>query len=164
MFVDDYSKFTWLFPISQKYEVVDVFLHFQKFVDINLICKFKSHQSDWGGEYPKISTYFHQCGIAHQIACPYTHEQDDSAEHKICHVIEKGLSVLAHASTPHRFWHLLKQWYFLSIAYLPLFLKTNLYLRFCLKLSLTINSLKFLDVQHTRLIVLTINITHIMLF
>ena len=37
LFVDDYSKFTQLFPISRKYEVVDVFLRFQKFVDFNLI-------------------------------------------------------------------------------------------------------------------------------
>jgi len=96
LFADDYSKFTWLVPISRKYEVVDVYFVFQNFVEHQFNCKLKSLQSDWEGEY--------KYGIAHRISCPHTHEKNGSTERKIRHTL-KRVSLLAHASIPRHFWH-----------------------------------------------------------
>ena len=43
-------------------------------------------------------------GIAHRVSCPHTHQQNGSAERKHCHIVETGLTLLAHASVPFHFW------------------------------------------------------------
>jgi histone deacetylase 1/2 len=61
-------------------------------------------QTDWGGEYQKLNTFFKEIGIAHHVSCPHTHQQNGSAERKHRHIVDVGLSLLAHASMPLRFW------------------------------------------------------------
>jgi hypothetical protein len=36
--------------------------------------------------------------------CPYTHQQNDAVERKHRHVVEMGLTLLAHASMPLKYW------------------------------------------------------------
>ncbi|WVZ95953.1 hypothetical protein U9M48_041653 [Paspalum notatum var. saurae] len=43
-------------------------------------------------------------GISHHVSCPYAHQQNGSAERKHRHIIEVGLSLLAQASMPLKFW------------------------------------------------------------
>jgi hypothetical protein len=38
------------------------------------------------------------------VSCPHTHQQNGSAERKHHHIVETGLSLLAHASMPLKFW------------------------------------------------------------
>jgi hypothetical protein len=38
------------------------------------------------------------------VSCPHTHQQNGSAERKHRHIVETGLSLLAHASMPLKFW------------------------------------------------------------
>jgi hypothetical protein len=61
-------------------------------------------QSDWGGEYQKLNTFFRQTGIAHHVSCTHAHQQNRSAERKHRHIVEVGLSLLAHASMPLKYW------------------------------------------------------------
>ena len=61
-------------------------------------------QTDWGGEYKKLNSFFQRIGISHHVSCPYTHQQNGSAERKHRHIVEVGLSLLAHASMPLEFW------------------------------------------------------------
>jgi histone deacetylase 1/2 len=72
-FVDDFSKFTWVFLLHAKSEVEDIFLKFQKHVELLLDRKIKSVQSDWGGEYRRLHKFFDSTGITHTISCPHTH-------------------------------------------------------------------------------------------
>lgn len=44
------------------------------------------------------------CGIVHRVACPYTQEQNGSAEKKHREIVEHDLTLLAKASLPLRFW------------------------------------------------------------
>ena len=81
-FLDDYSKFLWLFPIKLKSDVEHIFLTFQKYVEKKFDRKIKVIQSDWGGEYHRLHTYFHQNGIKHRLACLYTHQQNGAIERK----------------------------------------------------------------------------------
>jgi hypothetical protein len=61
-------------------------------------------QTDWGGEYQKLNSFFQQTGISHHMSCPYAHQQNESAERKHRHIVEVGLSLLAHASMPLKYW------------------------------------------------------------
>jgi histone deacetylase 1/2 len=103
-FLDDYSKFLWLFPLKLKSDVENVFLNFQTYVEKQFDRKIKAIQSDWGGEYRRLNTYFHKIGINHRVACPHTHQQNGSIERKHRHIVEVGLSLLAHSNLPMIYW------------------------------------------------------------
>jgi hypothetical protein len=49
-FLDAYSRYTWLFPMSNKSDVCDIFLQFQQNVERLFSSKIKIIQSDWGGD------------------------------------------------------------------------------------------------------------------
>jgi hypothetical protein len=51
-----------------------------------------------------LSSFFECIGISHLVSCPHTHQQNGSAERKYCHNVEVGLTLLAHASMPLKFW------------------------------------------------------------
>jgi hypothetical protein len=54
-FLDAYSKYTWLYPVSCKSDVSSVFLTFKTYVEWFFDSKIKAIQSDWGGEYCPIN-------------------------------------------------------------------------------------------------------------
>jgi transposase InsO family protein len=85
-FIDDYSKFIWLFPFCAKSDVFNIFLKFQAFVERYFERKIKSIQSDWGGEYRNLNKFFTSLGISHRLSCPHTHQQNGSVERKHRHI------------------------------------------------------------------------------
>jgi histone deacetylase 1/2 len=60
-------------------------------------------QTNWGGEYQTLNSFFKCKGIEHHISCPHAHQQNGSAERKHRHIVEVGLSLLAHAAMPLKF-------------------------------------------------------------
>lgn len=70
----------------------------------NSIKKIHSIQTDWGGEYQSLNSFFKRIGIDHRVSCPHAHQQNGSAERKHRHIVEMGLALLAHASMPLKFW------------------------------------------------------------
>ncbi|WVZ50187.1 hypothetical protein U9M48_001464 [Paspalum notatum var. saurae] len=50
-FIDDFSKFTWLYLIKHKSEVFQKFQEFQTLVEHTFDRKIIAMQTDWGGEY-----------------------------------------------------------------------------------------------------------------
>ena len=79
-------------------------MNFQKLVEHKLDKKIFTVQSDWGGEYVKLNTFFQSEGISHHVFCPHAHQQNGSAERKHRHIVEVGLALLAHAHMPLKFW------------------------------------------------------------
>ena len=57
-----------------------------------------------GGEYQSFTTLLQSSGIIHKVSCPHTHEQNGVAERKHRHIVESGLTLLAHASLPLKYW------------------------------------------------------------
>jgi histone deacetylase 1/2 len=84
--------------------VFDIFLKFQTHVERLLNRKILRVQSDWGGEYIKLNSFFDNLGILHRVSCPHTHQQNGTAEQKHRHIVETGLTLLAHASAPFPYW------------------------------------------------------------
>ena len=52
----------------------------------------------------KLNSFFRSIGITHYVSCPHAHQQNGSAERKHRHIVEVGLSLLAHASMPLKYW------------------------------------------------------------
>ena len=57
-FIDDYSKFTWIYLLKHKSEVFDKFHEFQQLAERQLNTKILAIQSDWGGEYERLNSFF----------------------------------------------------------------------------------------------------------
>ena len=57
-----------------------------------------------GGEFQALTSYLKEHGIHHRISCPYTPEQNGTAERKHMHLIETTLTLLKNASLPEKFW------------------------------------------------------------
>jgi len=103
-FIDVYSRYTWIYLLKQKSEVSQVFKDFQNFVERKFNRKIIHMQTDWGGEYERLNSFFRQLGISHRVSCPHTHQQNSRAERKHRHIVEVGLSLLSQASMPLKFW------------------------------------------------------------
>ena len=104
IFVDDFTKYSWLYPLKLKSDVFQVFVDFQHRVERQLGQKIISFQSDFGGEFQALSKYFIEQGISHRISCPHTLAQNGTAERKHRHIIETALSLMRHSSVPNKFW------------------------------------------------------------
>jgi hypothetical protein len=104
-FIDDFTKFTWIYLMINRTEAQRIFLQFQKHIERLLDTKIRCVQSDWGGEYQRLhNQYFTSLGIAHRVSCLHTHQQNGFPERKRRHIVETGLALLARAGMPLKFW------------------------------------------------------------
>ena len=74
LFIDAYSKFTWLYLLKHKSDVLDIFKFFKASIENQLDSKIKTLRSDNGGEFT-FNAFKHFCashGITHQFSCPHT--------------------------------------------------------------------------------------------
>jgi hypothetical protein len=80
------------------------FVEFQNLVERPFDRKIITVQTGWGGEYQKLHGFFSKISISHHVSCSYDHQQNGSAEWKHHHIVEVGLSLLAHSSMSLKFW------------------------------------------------------------
>ncbi|KAK9151758.1 hypothetical protein Syun_010067 [Stephania yunnanensis] len=105
VFVDDWSRFTWIFPLKNKSDALQAFKVFKSRVENQFNAKIKCLQSDWGGEFRSFILFLEEQGIFFQHPCPYTHEQNGRVERKHRHIVETSLTLLAQAGLPYKFWY-----------------------------------------------------------
>ncbi|KAF9663835.1 hypothetical protein SADUNF_Sadunf17G0093300 [Salix dunnii] len=119
--IDEYSRYVWLFPMARKSEVATIFPMFIKRMENQFSTTVKIIQSDGGGEFVNIvlQSYFAAHGIIHQRSCPGTPEQNGLAERRHRYVVETGLTLMAHASVPTKYWTTAFQTAMFLINYLP---------------------------------------------
>ncbi|PKU64191.1 Retrovirus-related Pol polyprotein from transposon TNT 1-94 [Dendrobium catenatum] len=106
VFIDDYSRYTWIYPLCHKSEVYTIFLQFQALVEKQFQHPIKILRTDGGGEYVNIifKNHLTKSGIIYQISCPYTPQQNGVAEQKHRHLLATVRALLLTASLPHKFW------------------------------------------------------------
>ena len=104
IFVDYFTKYTWLYPLHHKSDVSTVFTNFRKLVENFFQSSIKTVYSDGGGEYQALTSCLSACGIQHLKSPPHTPQLVGSAERKHRHIVETGLSLLHQASMPPSFW------------------------------------------------------------
>ena len=102
LFVDVYSKFTWLYLLKHKSDVLDVFRYFKATVENQLNSKIKVLRTDNGGEFTfnAFKLFCSSHGIIHQFSCPHTPQQNGVAERKHRQVVEYALTMLSHSKLP----------------------------------------------------------------
>ncbi|XP_019173195.1 PREDICTED: uncharacterized protein LOC109168598 [Ipomoea nil] len=84
LYIDDYSRYIWIYPMRLKTDIHDIFAKFRALVERQFSCPIISVQSDLGGN---------------------TKSLNGRVERRHRHVVETGLSLLAQSSVPMRFWH-----------------------------------------------------------
>jgi hypothetical protein len=106
IFIDDFSRFSWLYPILNKSDVFQCFIKFKLLVEKQFSREIKQIQTDNGGEYTSIhfKKILSTNGIFHHLTCPHTSQQNGIAERKHRHVVETGLTLLAQSGLSNRFW------------------------------------------------------------
>ena len=106
IFIDDFTRFCWLYPISNKSDVYATFVKFKILVEKQFNYLIKQLQSDNGGEYCSIifKQFLSDNEIFHRLSCPYTSQQNGLAERKHCHIVKMGLTLLAQSRLPKKFW------------------------------------------------------------
>jgi hypothetical protein len=108
-FIDDYSKYTHLYFLDRKSQVLDKFKEFVRYAN-NLFAmenyRVSTLRSDNGGEYNsgELACFCEENGIIHQYTVPYTPEQNGVAERYIRTVVSSAISMLSQANLDKMFW------------------------------------------------------------
>jgi transposase InsO family protein len=104
IFVDHYTKYTWLYPMTHKSTVQTIFPQFRNLVENKFNTKIKSLYSDNGGEYISLKSYLSIHGISHYTTAPHTPQQNGMSERRHRHIVETGLTLLTDAHMPLSYW------------------------------------------------------------
>jgi hypothetical protein len=83
-FIDDLSRFTWVFFLKLKSEVFEWLIEFKALAENESGCKIKILHTDNGGDYVKkyVQQLFIDAGIQLQHTVPYTPQQNGVAKRK----------------------------------------------------------------------------------
>ena len=105
-FIDDHSRFTWIYFMRFKSEVFSLFQKFYNMVHTQFQKAIKILRSDSGGEYMShdFSAFLSDKGILHQKSCPHTPQQNGVAERKNRHILETVRTLLLESLVPPTFW------------------------------------------------------------
>lgn len=103
-FLDDFSRFTWIYPLKQKSDTAQAFTQFKNMAKNLFNKRIKTIQCDGGGEYKAMQNHAIEAGIQFRMSCPYTSQQNGRAERKHRHIAEFGMTLLAQAKMPLHYW------------------------------------------------------------
>jgi hypothetical protein len=90
--------------MCHKFEVFQFFKELQCLVERMFNCKIISMQTDWGGEYECLNSFFRYVGMSHLVSYPHARQQNGVVKCKRHHIVEMGLDLLANASMPLKYW------------------------------------------------------------
>ena len=104
--VDDYSRYSWVFFLSQKSDTFDTFKNFVMKVQNELELKIKIIRSDHGREFDNLDfgNLCNELGITHQFSAPRTPQQNGVAERKNRTLIDMSRTMLTENNLPGYFW------------------------------------------------------------
>lgn len=105
-FIDDKTRYTWVYLLKTKDQVFDRFLEWKALIEKSSGRKLKTLRSDNGGEYTsaKFAAYLKAEGVRHECTIPKTPEQNGVAERLNRTLVESSRSMLLDARLPHKFW------------------------------------------------------------
>lgn len=106
LFIDDFTRYCWVYFLKHKSEVAQVFMKFKAAVEIEVGCKIKTIRSDNGTEY--TSTQFKalckDAGIKHQLTNVYTPQQNGVSERKNRSLMDMARCLLFEKNLPKTMW------------------------------------------------------------
>ncbi|CAI5465658.1 unnamed protein product, partial [Closterium sp. Yama58-4] len=110
--VDDYTRYTTVFPLQRKGQVPDVLIPWIRAVRLQLRERFHSDfpilrlHSDRGGEFTSdlLRAFCEEHGFRQTFTLPASPQQNGVAERRIGLVMEVARTSLIHAAAPHFLW------------------------------------------------------------
>ncbi|CAI5952500.1 unnamed protein product [Closterium sp. NIES-65] len=110
--VDDYSRYTAVFPLRSKGDVTEVLIDRIRAARLQLRQSFGSDfpvlrlHSDRGGEFSSalLSAYFRARGLHQTLTLPDSPQQNGIAERRIGMVMDVARTSMVHAAAPHFLW------------------------------------------------------------
>lgn len=106
IFVDDFSRFTWFYPLKFKSDFFSVFKILQSLVETQLQQRILQFQCDGGGEFVSSAFLSHlaERGIKQLMSCPHTPQQNGVSERKHRHITELGTTLMFCSKVPQQLW------------------------------------------------------------
>jgi transposase InsO family protein len=104
--VDDFSRFTWVFFLSDKGETQETLKKFMRRAQNEFKIKIKKVRSDNGTEFKNIGVekFLGEEGIKHEFSVPYTPQQNGVVARKNRTLTEAARTMLDEYKTPDNFW------------------------------------------------------------
>ena len=107
IFVDDYSRYSRIFNVKYRSELLQVYSNFAKMVETQFSKRIKIFQSDNALEYTQYAfqAVLHSYGTVHQLTCPGTSQQNGRVERKLKlhHILDTVHALLLSAKVPAPF-------------------------------------------------------------
>ena len=90
VFVDDYSRYSWIFHIKHCSKLFQVYSNFAKMVKTQFSKRIKIFQSDNALEYTQYAfqAILHYYGTIYQLTCPDASQPNGRVERKFCHILD----------------------------------------------------------------------------
>lgn len=106
LFVDDFSRMTFIYFLKHKNEVLKYFKEFKALAENQTNRKVKTFRTDNGKEFcnTAFDDYLKKFGIVHQKSNPYTPQQNGLCERMNRTVIEKAKCMLYDTDLAKKFW------------------------------------------------------------
>ncbi|TYK24437.1 reverse transcriptase [Cucumis melo var. makuwa] len=105
-FIDNHTRLTWVYLITDKSEVLSIFQNFYHTIKTQFHTKIAILRSDNGREFQNhnLSEFLASKGIVHQTSYAYTPQQNGVAERKNRHLVEVARSLMLSTSLPSYLW------------------------------------------------------------
>jgi histone deacetylase 1/2 len=104
--LDDYTHYSWSFPLRQKSDTSSTLHRFFTYVRTQFHVTIQCLQCDNGGEFltTSLRTLFSELGVSFRLSCPHTSPQNGKAERLIRSTNDIMCTILLHAHMPTQFW------------------------------------------------------------
>ena len=105
-FIDDYSRFGYVYLMKWKFEAFEKFKEFRAEVESQLGKRIKAIRSNWGGEYllGDFKDYLTEHGIISQLTSLGSPQQNGVAERRNRTLLDMVRSMLSYSTLPISFW------------------------------------------------------------
>lgn len=112
LLVDDFSRKSWMYFLSEKNEAFDVFKTFKSLVEKEAGTSICCLRTDRGGEFTSsmFNRFCEEHGIKRQLTAAYTPQQNGVAERRNRTIMNMVRCLLTEKSMPKRFWPEAAKW------------------------------------------------------